>query len=66
MDKFDGKPANLKMFLDQVHDKATQFNWMPTLTLTANNEHKNLCEHYGEVTCQQVQTAATTYLTAND
>ena len=65
-DRFDGEPANLKTFLDQVHDKATQYNWMPTLTLTVNNERKNLCEHYGEITRAVVQAAATTYLTAHD
>ena len=39
---------------------------MPTLTIAVNNENKNLCEHYGEITCQQVQAAATMYLTANN
>ena len=64
--KFDGEPMNLKLFLDQVCNKAAQFSWMPTLTFTLNGEQKNLCEHYGEISRQDVRTAATTYLTAND
>ena len=47
--KFDGEPMNLKLFLNQVCDKAAQFSWMPTLTFTINGEQKNLCEHYGEI-----------------
>jgi len=33
---------------------------------TINGEQKNLCEHYGEISRQEVRTAATTYLAAND
>ena len=28
--KFDGELMNLKLFLDQVCDKAAQFSWLPT------------------------------------
>jgi len=64
--KFDGELMNLKLFLNQVCNKAAQFSWLPTLMFTINGEQKNLCEHNGEISRQEVQTAATTYLAAND
>jgi len=50
VDKFDGEPMKLKLFLSCMKDKATQYTWMPILTHLVNNRPCNLCDHYGEIT----------------
>jgi len=55
VDKFNGEPTKLKLFLLCFKNKATQSVWMPMLTHLVNNCSCNLCDHYGEITQEQIQ-----------
>jgi hypothetical protein len=54
-EKFDGEPIKLKLFLTRFKEKATQFAWMPMLTYRIGDRSKNLCDHYGEISREQIR-----------
>jgi hypothetical protein len=61
-EKFDGEPIKLKLFLTRFKEKATQFAWMPMLTYRIGDRSKNLCDHYGEISREQIRDRAIEYL----
>ena len=59
---FDVEGATLKLFLENVKQRAESFNWMPTLTITKDGQPFNLIADYGAITMQEVQQHANTYI----
>jgi hypothetical protein len=66
-DAYDGTPENLKGFLDQLQQKAADYTWLKTvLTIQVSAGppvvKRNLIDDYGNITLEQVQTQAKTYI----
>jgi hypothetical protein len=58
-DKYDG--AKLKVFLARLQVKAEKFNWKSQGMLTCGAHNSNLLTQYGEITMNEVKTAAELY-----
>jgi hypothetical protein len=66
-DAYDGTPENLKGFLDRLQQKAADYTWLDTvLTIQVDAGppvvNRNLIDDYGNITLEQVQTQARTYI----
>jgi hypothetical protein len=66
-DKYDGTPEKLKGFLDRLQQKAEDYTWKDTvLTIPIgegdNPPTRNLVDDYGNITLEQVQEHARTYI----
>jgi hypothetical protein len=67
-DKYDGTPEKLKGFLDRLQQKAEDYTWKDTvlkISIGAGDDPptRNLIDDYGNITLEQVQTYARTYIT---
>jgi hypothetical protein len=63
--KFDCKPDNLQLFLDQARDKAIVFDWLNILGIPIGGDvaaTKDLIESYGEISYQDVKAHALSYM----
>ena len=63
-EKFDGQPNKICLFLAHVEDRAQQFNWQSILTIPVGllPLSYNLVHNYGQMSLQDVQTKALTYV----
>ena len=63
-EKFDGQPNKICLFLAHVEDRAQQFNWQSILTIPVSHPPTsyNLVCNYGQMSLQDVQTKALTYV----
>ena len=63
--KFDCKPDNLQLFLDQARDRSIVFDWLNILSIPSQGDvalSKDLIESYGEISYQEVCKHALTYM----
>jgi hypothetical protein len=63
--KFDCKPDNLQLFLDQARDRSIVFDWLKILSIPSQGDvalSKDLIESYGEISYQDVCNHALTYM----
>jgi hypothetical protein len=63
--KFDCKPDNLQLFLDQARDKSIVFDWLNILSIPIQGDvamSKDLIESYGEISYEAVCAHALTYM----
>ena len=63
--KFDCKPDNLQLFLDQARDRSIVFDWLNILSIPSQGDvalSKDLIESYGEISYQDVCNHALTYM----
>ena len=63
--KFDCKPDNLQLFLDQARDKVIVFDWLNILNIPTKGDvalSKDLIESYGEISYEDVKAHALTYM----
>jgi hypothetical protein len=66
-DAYDGTPENLKGFLDRLQQKAADYTWLG-MVLTIQEDagppviSRNLTDDYGNISLEQVQTQARTYI----
>ena len=63
--KFDCKPDNLQLFLDQARDRSIVFDWLNILSIPSQGDvalSKDLIESYGEISYQEVCNHALTYM----
>ena len=63
--KFDCKPENLQLFLDQARDKSIVFDWLNILNIPIQGDvalSKDLIESYGEISYEDVKAHALTYM----
>jgi hypothetical protein len=63
--KFDCKPDNLQLFLDQARDKSIVFDWLNILSIPTKGDvalSKDLIESYGEISYEDVKAHALTYM----
>ena len=63
-EKFDGQPNKIRLFLVHVEDRAQHFNWQSILTIPVGHPpiSYNLVHNYGQMSLQDVQTKALTYV----
>jgi hypothetical protein len=66
-DAYDGTPENLKGFLDRLQQKAADYTWLDTVLKIQVSPGppavtRNLIDDYGNITLEQVQTQAKTYI----
>jgi hypothetical protein len=62
-EKFDLKEEHLRVFLETVREQVRTFDWSHIITVPdANAVGRNLTTNYGQVTREQVQAHATTYI----
>ena len=59
---FDVEGGTLKLFLENVKQRAESFNWMSTLTIPKNGQQLNLIADYGALSLQDVNDHAQTYI----
>ena len=59
---FDVEGSTLKLFLENVKQRAESFNWSRTLTIIKNGIPLNLTMDYGALTLEDVQAHATSYI----
>jgi hypothetical protein len=63
--KFDCKPDNLQLFLDQARDKSIVFDWLNILSIPIGGDvaaTKDLIESYGEIPYDDVRNHALSYM----
>lgn len=63
--KFDCKPDNLQLFLDQARDKSIVFDWLNILSIPIGGDvaaTKDLIESYGEISYEDVKAHAINYM----
>ena len=63
--KFDCKPDNLQLFLDQARDKVIVFDWLNILSIPIGGDvaaTKDLIESYGEISYGDVKAHALNYM----
>jgi hypothetical protein len=63
--KFDCKPDNLQLFLDQARDKSIVFDWLNILSIPIGGDvamSKDLIESYGEISYEDVRAHAISYM----
>lgn len=63
--KFDCKPDNLQLFLDQARDKSIVFDWLNILSIPIGGDvaaTKDLIESYGEISYEDVKAHAVIYM----
>jgi len=63
--KFDCKPDNLQLFLDQARDKSIVFDWLNILSIPIGGDvaaTKDLIESYGEISYENVKAHAINYM----
>ena len=63
--KFDCKPDNLQLCLDQARDRSIVFDWLNILSIPIQGDvaqSKDLIESYGEISYQDVCNHALTYI----
>ncbi|KAI2490790.1 hypothetical protein MHU86_23788 [Fragilaria crotonensis] len=63
--KFDCKPDNLQLFLDQTRDRSIIFDWLNILSIPIQGNvanSKDLIESYGEISYEEVRAHALTYM----
>lgn len=59
--KFDLTPANMRGFLQALYDKATDSNWLMTMTFVVRAIQFDLIKQYGSISLSDVRTYALTY-----
>ena len=59
---FDVEGGTLKLFLENVKQRAESFNWMSTLTIPKNGQQLNLIADYGALSLQDVLDHAQSYI----
>lgn len=60
--KFDLTPANMRGFLQALYDKATDNNWLMTMTFAVNAIQFDLIKQYGSISLAEVRTYALSYI----
>jgi uncharacterized coiled-coil protein SlyX len=60
--KFDLSPAGMRGFLQAFFDKASDVNWLMTLTIQVGAIQYDLIKQYGSVTIEDVRLHAMTYM----
>lgn len=69
MDKYDGKPKDMRIFLEVLKAKAIMYAWFDVLTvpdMSATPVNRNFIVNYGTVTMAECQAHASNYLLLRD
>jgi len=62
--QFDCTAPNLQLFLDQLRDKVAIYDWKAIVEIRVEDQVKSIIDHYGELTYEQIKTAAEAYVHA--